>query len=100
MPTRVLCCWCRDWPVVSWRRRDPALRGTPVAVVARGTRGELVRAVKTVGERATLFLTAYWQSLMTNDRLNIPSDRVMPKPPDVPDLLHKLIDVLGIDDGR
>ena len=32
---RTLCVWCPDWPVVTARRADPALRGVPVVSVAR-----------------------------------------------------------------
>jgi protein ImuB len=41
---RTLCCWCPDWPVVTARRHDPGLAGAPVAVVAPGSRGPVVRA--------------------------------------------------------
>ncbi|MGH9043100.1 MAG: DNA polymerase Y family protein, partial [Acidimicrobiia bacterium] len=35
-PERMLCLWCPDWPVVTARRRDPALAGVAVAVLGRG----------------------------------------------------------------
>jgi protein ImuB len=46
---RTLCCWCPDWPVATARRREPALVGVPVAVVApdpssRASNGPVVRA--------------------------------------------------------
>jgi len=34
-PTRTLCVWCPDWPVVTARRARPELVGVPVAVVDR-----------------------------------------------------------------
>jgi protein ImuB len=43
-PARTCCVWCIDWPVVALRRRDPALRGVPVAVRERDGSRELVRA--------------------------------------------------------
>ncbi len=33
---RMLCLWCPDWPVVTARRREPALAGAAVAVLERG----------------------------------------------------------------
>ncbi|MFO7590557.1 MAG: DNA polymerase Y family protein [Acidimicrobiia bacterium] len=45
MPERTLALWCPAWSVTTARREDPALVGAPVAVVERGARGQLVRAV-------------------------------------------------------
>jgi protein ImuB len=36
MAERMLCLWCPDWPVVTARRREPALAGVAVAVLERG----------------------------------------------------------------
>ncbi|MGH9037120.1 MAG: DNA polymerase Y family protein, partial [Acidimicrobiia bacterium] len=36
MAERMLCLWCPDWPVVTARRREPALAGAAVAVLERG----------------------------------------------------------------
>lgn len=42
---RTLALWCPAWAVTTARREEPARVGAPVAVVERGARGQLVRAV-------------------------------------------------------
>src|SRR5659263_245833 len=45
MAVRTCCVWCPDWPVVAWRCRDTARRGTPVAVLEAAVGAPAVRAV-------------------------------------------------------
>ena len=42
--TRTACVWCPDWPVIAARRRDDALRATPVVVRERIGSRDVVRA--------------------------------------------------------
>jgi protein ImuB len=48
---RVCAVWCPDWPVVAARVRDPSLVDEAVAVVERGERGQVVRAVSIEARR-------------------------------------------------
>ena len=42
--TRTLSLWCPDWPVMAWRRLDPARADVPVAILERAERGLVVRS--------------------------------------------------------
>ena len=51
-PERICSVWCPHWPIVAAWTREPSLGDAPIAIVDKGERGLVVRAVSTAARDA------------------------------------------------